>query len=118
MTTMVHFENKPIKQSLQMNVAKQAARISGDELFAEREYEMKLYEQQQLRSDWMEQLDGLAMEKKAKKDRATIREEFRLAKRALIKVRQHMLAQLLESERETFKQELAKMGKAIHIDRL
>ncbi|XP_075246652.1 uncharacterized protein LOC142340106 isoform X2 [Convolutriloba macropyga] len=76
------------------------------------------YEQQQLRSDWMEQLDGLAMEKKAKKDRATIREEFRLAKRALIKVRQHMLAQLLESERETFKQELAKMGKAIHIDRL
>ena len=29
-----------------------------------------------------------------------------------------MLAQLLESERETFKQELAKMGKAIHIDRL
>merc|ERR1712226_1227457 len=37
----------------------------------------------------MEQLDGLAQEKKNKKDRATRKEEYKLAQMALIKVRQH-----------------------------
>ena len=44
------------------------------------------YERQQLRSAWMEQLDGLAMEKKAMIDRLKVKEEFHLAKRALIQV--------------------------------
>ncbi|XP_063716508.1 uncharacterized protein LOC134844000 isoform X5 [Symsagittifera roscoffensis] len=118
MTTMVHFENKPIKQSLQMNVATQLARINNDEEIAAREYENKLYERQQLRSAWMEQLDGLAMEKKAMIDRLKVKEEFHLAKRALIQVRQHMLKKFLEDEMEVYKQELAKMGKAIYVNRM
>ena len=41
---------------------------------------------QQLRSNWMEQLDGIAKDKRVKKDLSTMKQERVVAKEALLQV--------------------------------
>ncbi|CAH1255629.1 centrosomal protein of 131 kDa-like [Branchiostoma lanceolatum] len=106
-------------EGLESNKAQQriTQRIKKDEMYASRQNTVRHEKETNLVSEWSEGLEEASEKKRYKADLSKMKEEVRLANRAMVAVRRAALKKQIEEEHRAHEQELHAMGKAFYIKR-